>query len=238
MEQLLELVTSLEARGISLAQWVLAWARVLPTMLLVPAFGARFLPPAGRAILGLSLGLVLAPALAPLAPERFFALAFLVELLHGLPVALSAATLMWAAMMAGGLMDDLRGHSQPGAGPFSEVGTPLGTLLGLFAAVGFLKLGGATRLAAALVEPAGQPSVLSVVGSLVGAIDVALALSAPVLVAVIVWEVAGALLARSASPAHIQALLAPLRSLAVLGALAISADALFQLLSRLMARDL
>ena len=49
-------------------------------------------------------------------------------------------------------------------------------------------------------------------------------------------RVAGALVARAASPAHIQALLAPLRALAVLSILAVSAEAIFELLSRLMAR--
>ncbi|MEN9578591.1 MAG: hypothetical protein RJA70_1600 [Pseudomonadota bacterium] len=238
MNDLTELLRTLERNGVSLEGWLLAWARLLPTVVLVPAFGGRFLPASARAVLGLSLGFTLAPMLVVPPSGQWLAVSVLTEMLHGLPLAVSVAALMWAAMMAGGLLDDLRGASQPAQGPFSEASTPLGTLLGLFAAIGFLRLGGAPRLVEALSRETGPHTVLGAVGNLVSAIEVALALAAPMLVALIVWEVAGALVARSAAPAHIQSLLAPLRSLVVLGALAISADALFALLSRLMARDL
>lgn len=239
--EIVGLLDAIASQGVSLEGWLLAWARVLPTVLLVPAFGARFLPPAGRAVLGLSLGFVLAPSLSVPHAQSALGLALVGELLAGLPVAVGASALMWAAMMAGGLTDELRGFAQPSTGPFSEVGTPTGTLMGLFSAVAFFKVGGASRLALALSESmAGdaQLSVLALVRQLLQSIEIALALAAPVLVAVIVWEVAGALVARSASPAHIQALLAPLRALVVLSTLAISAGALFQLLSRLMAQQL
>ena len=114
----------------------------------------------------------------------------------------------------------------------------MGSLLGLFAAVAFLKFGGASKLVQVLSDPeelSGR-TWMKVVSDLVGSVELALALSAPMLVAVIIWEVAGALVARAASPAHIQALLAPLRALAVLSILAVSAEAIFELLSRLMAR--
>lgn len=238
LNELTEILRVIEASGVSLEGWLSAWARLLPTVVLVPAFGARFLPAPARAVLGLSLAFTLAPTLTAHSSSEFLAVSLLTEMLRGLPLAISVSALMWAAMMAGGLMDDLRGASQPSEGPFMGASTPLGTLLGLFAAIGFLKLGGASRVVEALSESAQAHTVLGAVSDLVASIEIALALSAPVLAALIVWEAAGALVARSAAPAHIQSLLAPLRSLAVLGALAISADALLGLLSRLMARDL
>ena len=38
-----------------LALWALAWARFVPTIMLVPAFGLRALPAAVRVVLGLAL---------------------------------------------------------------------------------------------------------------------------------------------------------------------------------------
>ena len=54
-----------------------------------------------------------------------------------------------------------------------------------------------------------------------GSIALALALGAPLLAASFVLELASALIARAASPAQLQALLAPLRGLAILAVFAL-----------------
>ena len=45
--------------------WLRAWARVTPTLVLVPAFGGAALPAATRAGLGFALAVAIAPALRP-----------------------------------------------------------------------------------------------------------------------------------------------------------------------------
>lgn len=234
------LIDELERSGVTLSSWLLAWARVLPSVVLIPAFGARFLPPAGRAVLGLSLAVVVTPAMQVESSTTPFVVAFLFEILRGVPVAVSGSVLIWASMMAGGLIDDLRGASQASSNLFADASTPLASLLGLFGAVAFFETGGAFRLVQLLSDPEAlaERTWLRVVSDLVGSVELALAFAAPMLAATIVWEVAGALVARAAAPAHIQALLAPLRSLAILAVLAVSTEAIFDLLSRLMARAL
>lgn len=238
------LLVALEGSGLELTAWGLAWARVLPTMLIVPAFGATLLPGAARAVLGLAFAVVLIPsvaletaALGGVASGGQLGLRFVLEGLRGLPIALSTAALLWAAMMAGGLIDDLRGATQQSSSVFADAPTGLGTLLGLFVAMAFLNLGGASRVVEALTQAPNldHPLLLRTVHDLVRAVEVALALAAPVLGAVVVWEVTGALITRAASPAHTLPMLAPLRSLVILGVLAFSLDGMLALLTRLLA---
>src|SRR4051812_6881887 len=95
-----------------LAAFGLAWARVMPAVTIVPAFGLKALPTPARGILGLALAAGIYPAIVPIVvAERatpWFLLA-LEQILMGLPVALAAAIPLWAATMAGGLVDTLRG---------------------------------------------------------------------------------------------------------------------------------
>jgi type III secretory pathway component EscT len=231
-------VTLLEAQGVDLTAWALGWARVLPLVTLLPAFGARLLPPVGRVVLGLALGSLLAPALPAAATltGNAWPLQLLLEALRGLPIALGASALLWAASMAGGLGDELR-SSQVARISMLEPDTPaLGVLFGLFAAIGFLSLGGVTTALEHLLVAPGDLGhwTLSAVSDLVGSVEIALALAAPLLGLVIVVEVAGALIARAASPAHIQALLAPLRAFAILFGLALALEGMFHWLLELL----
>jgi type III secretory pathway component EscT len=237
------LLAALGEMGLDLMAFALAWARLLPTLVLVPAFGAKVLPRATVTVLGLGLGFALSPALAgaltPQAQAGPFVLALVYQVAAGLPVALSSAALLWAAMMAGGVIDDVRGVQSAAASPFAEVSTPIGTLFGLYACFSFLQLGGAEHVVSALldVEPSAAglaPQLLRAVGHLVAAIGIALALATPILVAVIVWEVAAALIARAATPAHVQAVVAPIRSLVLLSALALSLEGIFALMQRVV----
>jgi type III secretory pathway component EscT len=142
--------------------------------------------------------------------------------------------------MAGGLTDNLRGARETQALPIVEAGiSPLGALLQLLVALIFLEGGGAARVASALSET----QTLSLGGlwqvalGLTHAIELALAVAAPLVAVAIVLELANALVARSATPAHVVALLAPLRSILILVAFGLLFEKMAGLLARFAARS-
>jgi flagellar biosynthetic protein FliR len=230
---------ALSALGVDLRGWALAWARVTPALTLVPAFGLNALPAATRAALGLSLAVAIAPSLAPAQLSAPFAVALLFEAARGLPVALAAAGVLWAAGMAGGLADNIRGARETQALPVVDDDTsPLGALLSLLVALLFLESGGAARVAAALSSNVSVSHGLlwHVALGLTHSVELALAVASPVVAVSIVVEVANALIARAATPAHISTLLAPLRSILILGAFALLFDRMTVLLAELAAR--
>ena len=224
----------LAALGVDLRGWALAWARVTPALTLVPAFGLNALPAQTRAALGLALAVSIAPSLHPAKLAAPFGVALLLEAARGLPVALAAAGALWAAGMAGGLADNLRGARETQALPIvDEETSPLGALLSLLVALVFLEGGGAARVASAL-SGTGDVSngvLWQVAIGLTHAIELALAVASPVVAVSIIAELANALIARSATPAHVVALLAPLRSVLLLIAFAL----LFERMASLLA---
>jgi len=205
----------------------LAWARFAPTLAIVPAFGLKALPTPARGILGLALAAGIYPALAPLAVDRpttpWFVLA-LEQIVLGMPVALAAAIPLWAATMAGGLVDSLRG-AQDGSGLAVVEGTratPLAILLSLLASIVFLATGGPARVASSLATTTlGEHPLLAAAHALVAGIGLAVAIGAPLLAAAVVLEIAFALIARAASPSQVHALLAPMRALGLLAIVAV-----------------
>jgi len=225
---------SLAALGISLRGWALGWARVTPALTLVPAFGLSALPAQTRAALGLALAVSIAPALEPVRSAAPFGVALALEAVRGLPVALAAAGVLWAAGMAGGLIDNLRGARETQALPVLEEETsPLGALLALLVALVFLEGGGASRVVAALATRSAidHGTLWLIVDGLTRAISLALAVASPIVAVSVVAELANALIARAASPAHVSALLAPLRSLVILGAFALLFERMATLLT-------
>jgi type III secretory pathway component EscT len=211
--------------GVDLARLGLAWARAAPSVAIVPAFGLRALPTAARGVLGLALAAAVFPALPALAESGLpWPLLALREIALGLPIAVAAAVPLWAATMAGGVADALRGSSPSlVTAPTVETGaTPLGVPLSLLACALFLATGGPARvvLALALHPTVGHP-VLAAVQDLDSGITMAIAVGGPLLAASIVIEVAGALVARAASPAQLHLLLAPLRALCLLAIMAV-----------------
>src|ERR1700722_5462766 len=87
-----------------------AWARALPIVLIVPAFGLRALPASARAVIGLALAAAIAPGGGVVgggAPAGHAALGLLEDATRGFSVAVAAAVPLWAATMAGGLIDAL-----------------------------------------------------------------------------------------------------------------------------------
>jgi type III secretory pathway component EscT len=214
------LAAAFDGVDVNLAALGLAWARAMPAVTLVPAFGLRAVPAPARAVMGLALAASIVPALSPIAmsPSRPWVVLALGEVARGLPVALAAAVPLWAATMAGGVADALRGSQEtPDAPTVEGRATPLGVLLSLLACAVFLSTGGPARVATALaLHPVVSHPLVAAVDDLVGGIALAVAVGAPLLGASVVIELAAALIARAASPAQVQALLAPLRALATL----------------------
>jgi type III secretory pathway component EscT len=204
----------------------LAWARVSPTLAIVPAFGLRALPIPARGILGIALAASIAPAIAPIGPKANapWVLLALEQIVLGLPIALATAIPLWAATMAGGLADTLRG-TQEGTG-LAVVETPkagpIAILLSLLASYIFLASGGPSRVASQLSTATLHEAPLAAAAhAIVSGVTLALAIAGPLLAAAIVLEVAFALIARAASPSHVHALLAPIRALSLLAILAL-----------------
>lgn len=219
--------TSFEAAGVDLAALGFAWARALPALTIVPAFGLRALPAPARIAAALGLAACVAPALAAAAeapPPGAWPLALVGEVARGLPVALAAAVPLWTATMAGGVVDALRGAGEgPNLATLEGRATPLGALFGMVAALGFLGSGGPARVAWALATapPAGGAMAWRVAAQLREGVTLALAIAAPLVAASLVVEVALALLARAASPTQVQALTAQVRSVALLAIVAL-----------------
>jgi type III secretory pathway component EscT len=221
-----EVARSLEQSGIDLGALGLAWAKAMPVATLVPAFGLRALPTPARAVLGLALAACVFPALQPLARRDVpWALAAIEQIISGLPIAISAAVPLWAATMAGGLVDNLRGAQEGGNIAVVEgKPTPLGVPLSILASFIFLSTGGPAHVASLLAQPVGDHLAERVAHDLGSGIAIAVAIGGPLLAAALVLEVAAALIARAASPAQVHALLAPLRAIGLLAVIAIVLD--------------
>src|SRR5580693_6562213 len=222
--------------GIDLAPLGLAWARAMPAVTLVPAFGLRALPAPARMILVLALAACIFPALAPAVPASTtlpWPLLVLAEVARGLPMAIAAAVPLWAATMAGGVADALRGSQETPSVPTVEGrATPLGVPLSLLASAIFLATGGPARVVKALaLHPVGAHPLAAAADDLVAGIALAVALGGPLLAAAVVIEIAAALVARAASPAQVHALLAPLRAMATLAVMAVVLQRIASLLA-------
>ena len=228
------------ALGVDLRGWALAWARVTPALTVLPAFGLNALPAQTRVALGLALAVSIAPSLQPAQSAAPFAVALLLEAARGLPVALAASAALWAAGMAGGLADNIRGARETQSLPIvDEETSPLGALLSLLVALIFLEGGGAARVAGALSSQVAvsHGTLWQVALGLTHAIELALAVAAPVVAVSIVLELANALIARSATPAHVVALLAPMRSILILVAFGLLFERMASLLASVAAHS-
>lgn len=221
-------------RGVNLARVGLAWARASPAVMIVPAFGLKALPATARIVLAVALAAAIFPALPPVTREMGpYWVALLGEAIRGLPIALAAAIPLWAATMAGGVADTLRGSNETRSAPTLEGdATPMAIALSLLAGEMFLVSGGVSRVAAALAKPVMMDHPMLVVADdLAGGIGIAVAIGAPLLAASIVIEVAGALIARAATPAQLHQLLAPLRALALLAVFAVALQRMSEVLA-------
>jgi type III secretory pathway component EscT len=237
------LLTALSAvfaeNGVDPRAWALGLARAAPAVTLVPAFGLTAVPPPTRLVLGLGLGLCLAPALSgQVSLEGGLVLGILREALVGLPVALLASLAIYVAAMAGGLVDDVRGAREGVTLPaLPEQMPPVAALFALLGSIAFLETGGAARVVAALSSPllAARFSWPAVARAFAGSVELAFAIAAPLAVASVLLETASALIARAATPAFIGPVLAPLKSIVLLGVLALVLERVAELLVLLTA---
>ncbi|HZU84334.1 MAG TPA: flagellar biosynthetic protein FliR [Polyangiaceae bacterium] len=236
MISIADVTRELAGAGVDVRRLALAWARVMPSVVLVPAFGLRALPGAGRAVMALAFAAGIVPAVGSSAQpiDGAFPVLVVAEAMRGLPVALAAAVPLWAATMAGGVADALRGaQNAPPMATVEGPATPLGVALSLLASAMFLSTGGPARVVRALaLTPASGDPLGRAASDIVGGITLAVALGGPLLAAAVVIETAAALIARAASPAQIHALLAPVRALGAVAVLAIVLDRLAGVLAR------
>lgn len=211
------LLGELRALGLEPAAWVISWARVLPTVLIVPAFGAGLLPLPLRLGIGAALSLSILPGVpdGTLGPPGGapLLLAALGEAARGVPIAVTAALTLYAATVEGGLADTtLPGRRAGSPGPLS-------TLLGLAACVVFLETSGAERVLSRLREPPGPlgalGGALAGLRDLVAGLDLGVGLALPILAVALAVDVAMAL-ARREGPGLNGLPVAALRTLAVL----------------------
>jgi type III secretory pathway component EscT len=229
----------LAASGVDLVALGLAFARVGPVVAIVPAFGLRAMTPALRAGLAILLSLVILPALRIPAHADALPALLVLEVARGTAIAISAAVPLFVATMAGGLVDALRGSQDLVSVPTVEGrATPMGALFSLLASALFLGLGGPARVLGALTKSPFDWShgPARVAQDLASGVEIAVALGAPLAAASIIVEVAGALIARAASPAHLHALLAPARSLLLLALTALLLDRIASYLALVLDR--
>jgi type III secretory pathway component EscT len=234
-------VDELARGGVDVAGLGRAWARAMPSITLVPAFGLRALPAPSRALLGLAFAACVAPGLAPqtapIGDTRELGWTLVVEVARGLPIAIAAAVPLWAATMAGGVADALRGAADgPSLATVEGRPTQTGALFSLLACALFLGGGGPARVAAALaVAPPAAHPVLAATADLTQGIALAVALGGPLLAAGTIAELASALVARAAAPAQVQALLSPLKALGMLLVMALVFERIAAVLARAVA---
>lgn len=231
-----EVARALEESGVDVAALGLAWARATPAVVLVPAFGLRALPNPARVVIALALAAVIYPAVAAnaAAPAGVpWAVAAVLEVMHGLPVAVAAAVPLWAATMTGGLIDGLRGAQEGASVPVVEgKTTPLGVAFSILASSIFLATGGPARIAHALATaPLPAHPLVTAALHISSGITVAVAIGAPLLAAAIVLEIAAALVARASSPAQVHTIFAPMKALALLAILGVVLDRVTALLA-------
>jgi flagellar biosynthesis protein FliR len=219
------LTRMLAERSDALLRWAVAWARAVPTVILVPAFGLRLLPVPLRLVMGVALAVAVIPAVSPAQGTLIWPALVLGEMARGLPLAITAATALWIATMAGGVIDNLRDPGARAAASLEGAATPLGTLLSLLAGIFFLEAGGAARVAEAVMEvpsEVGQPLRAATLG-LARGIGVAVAIAAPIVVVAIVIDVVLALIYRTASSSA-DAITSTLRPILLLAVAAVALD--------------
>lgn len=209
--------------GLGLAR---GFARLLPTALLVPAFGLRGLPATVRASVALVLAFAVAPALgtAPAEPGGEL-VTLVVDVLRGFPLALSAALPLWASTMAGGLFDELRlARTEVKMAPLPDAHSPSAVLLSLLSGFLFFAVGGPSSIAKAVIAAELSRDVVEkTVGTLAAGAGVALVVAAPLVASAILSGAASAILSRSPFAAA-RGAIPSLRGLAMLAFFAVALE--------------
>lgn len=211
-------------------------ARTVPLAWSIPAFGGPSLPVQVRIVIGIGLAVLCLPVLggSPLAGDT---LAWVVlamrEMAVGLVMGFVCSCAFRAAEAAGEVMDVLRGGNL--AATISPTGgnrtSPLGGLMLLLSTAVFLEIGGVGHVATALArsyealplghswslgERAPGTVVLAIVAS-GRLIEAAIGLCAPVLVAILLADIALGVLGRTVPQIPLHSLGMPIKALLGLG---------------------
>jgi len=228
------LVTELDGGRGTLLGWGVAWARVLPSLFIVPAFGLGLLPGSLRAAMALALAVGIAPALHPSAVVLAapWPAVLAAEALRGVPIALSAAISLWVAAVAGGIVDNANRATRLSAvdGPAARGATPFSTLFALLAAIVFLGNGSAARLVSRLAEqgPFSAGALGRAAFDVAAGIGLGASIGAPVLLAALAFDVATGIVARERAALSLEDVYAPLRAAVVLVATAALLDRMLE----------
>lgn len=223
---------------------LLVLLRVAPSLLLVPVFGGVFLRPLVRVAMALALALALGsgalawPRAVP--ADGWFAVMAGRELTLGVAMALVLAAPFHAVAYAGRMLDRARGKVLAGADAPREIEGPVATLLQATAATVFVASGAHRALLRALavtwrefpIDAApGASWRLAALAPLAArwvarALEASLALAASALLALLVTEVALAVVARVSRPLARARVDLPLRATLPLAAVALALVAL------------
>jgi len=224
-------------------------ARTVPVTWLVSPLGGARVPAAARLAFGFGLAALAAPTLAAAAARAgldhsgalLLGAVLVREVLIGLGVGLVASFAFRAAEAAGRLVDTLRGASMAEVlVPTSdERASPVGALYVLLATLVFLELGGVPRLLEAMlasydaVPLAGgltaaslRAAALVVVTASAKLLEVALALAAPVVVALWLTDLALGMIARVAPQVPVYFVGLPAKGLLAVGVVLVGLGAL------------
>jgi flagellar biosynthesis protein FliR len=229
------------------AQWmpafILVLARISGLFIFAPIFSSRLVPMRAKLLVALGISFAAAPIAATQAlPTDLIELAALVvkELIIGSAIGLSVACVFSAVQFAGGLIDLTVGFS------FANVMDPLqntqisivGQLYSLLASAVFLTIGGHTLLVGALVRSFdvvpvnGWPNFADLTAGVIhasaGLLAVGLALAAPIVVTLLVTDVAVGFLARIAPQMNIFGIELPAKVLATFALLIVTAPFLVE----------
>lgn len=198
--------------GNELAGFILVLARVTPLFVLAPVFSSRLVPARVRGIIAVAISIGLAPVALrgqhiPSQPFELFGL-ILQSIIVGLAYSLALAVLMAAIESAGGFIDVIAGFSYGGLiNPMSgEQSAVMARFYALVGTVVFMVIGGDAWILRGLgrsfdlVPLTGTIHVSSMVGALVAVFGTvftgALEVAAPVLIALLVTDVAFGVVSR------------------------------------------
>ncbi|NRA34392.1 MAG: flagellar biosynthetic protein FliR [Polyangiaceae bacterium] len=228
-----ELWSGFGPEAAELHAWGIAFARLLPTMFLLPAFGLGLMPTSVRWAIGGALALALCPAILAsggTSEVEWGAAAVARAMLSGMPVAVSAAVPLWVAITAGGMAHDLLGQGHAGAEP-APCHIPLGFLFLLVGSFVFLQSGALMPVLARLAAVDDSWSLIGIAEKITAGISLAVAVAAPIAVAAVVVDLTLALMQRQLPNLSVSMVLAPVRAVVLLGAVALSLDGMLWVLS-------
>ncbi len=215
--------------GIDVARVMHGWVRVMPVLVLVPAFGLSALPAGARGVMALCLAWIVAPSGAVMGNQTL--LAYGTELIIGVSVAAAVSVPLWTASMVGNIADQWRGSQDMQSSPFEIGGASMGALATLFAAGMFFASGAPAEVVGGLSLAQSPQTPMDLARVLAHAPRVAVAVAMPVIVAGALVDMTGGFMARGAPFAPVTTLVSAVKSSAVVLAFALVLPRAFELIA-------